>query len=107
MKSKTVVFNVAWAFGDTFSLNVRQVLLDLLLKKGLRLIWVNMAKALLADLWFERNQRIFHDKELGWFDCFELASHKFFAWCTLAKEFKDYSIQERCLNWRAFIFPDH
>lgn len=36
------IFRVAWAFGDTFSLNEQQ------------LLWENMVKALLADLWFNQ-----------------------------------------------------
>ena len=63
--------NATWSFGDSFSLNIQQVLFSPLLKKGSRLIWANMTKALLAKLWFERNQKKFHDKKSSWFNHFE------------------------------------
>ena len=65
-----------------------------------------MVKALLAELWLEENQRTFQDKELGWLGHFDSAARNTFAWCSLSKDFEVYSIQELCLNWRAFIFPN-
>ena len=40
-------------YGDTFSINVQQILMGSFLKKGPRQFQVNMAKALLAELWFD------------------------------------------------------
>ena len=67
------------------------------------LIWVNMEKALLAEIWFERNQRTLYDKERGLFDTVDTTKRNAAASCSLNAEFKDYSIQDICLNWTAFI----
>ena len=60
------IFNVVWAFDGSLSSNVFQLLRGPLLPKKLRLIWVNMAKALLAEIWSETNQCIFTRKGAGW-----------------------------------------
>ena len=57
-------FEVDWIFGEPFNLNVHQVMLGTILKKKLGLIWANLSKAVFADIWFEQNQRIFHNKEM-------------------------------------------
>lgn len=64
------IFHVAWVCGDDSSLNVQQLLLGHFLKKKPRLLWENMVKALLADLWFERTKKPFMIK-MGWLDQFE------------------------------------
>ena len=46
----------------------------------------------------------FQDKSLPWFDRFEAARVKASSWCSLSKLFtENYSIQDLCLNWNAFI----
>lgn len=59
-------------------------------KKSPNLLWTNAMKALLTDLWFERNQRVFHDKETLWFSCLESARLNVSSWCSLSKIFTDY-----------------
>lgn len=93
-------------FGVAFCDNIKQILIGPALKEGPQLIWANTIKDLLAKIWFERNQSMFHDKQLGWMDCFEVAVLKAPSWCTLSKLFKDFSIQDLYLNWHAFIFPN-
>ena len=97
------VFKVVWVFDGSLSSNVFQLLRRPLLPKTPNLIWVNTAKALLAKIWFERNQRTFHDKERGWFDIVDTSKRNTATCCSLNAEFKDYSIQDICLNWTAFI----
>lgn len=75
------------------------------LKPTLKLLWNNVVKSLLVDLWFERNQRVFHDRKTPWLDRFETARLNTSSWCILSKSFEDFSIQDLCLNWPAFIFP--
>ena len=91
--------------GSDFKNNVLQILLGPLLKKKPKLLWVNAVKALLTEIWFERNQRTFNDRVSAWEDRFEFARLNASSWCTMSKTFEDYSIQELTLNWRAFIFP--
>ncbi|KAA0068192.1 mediator of RNA polymerase II transcription subunit 8 isoform X2 [Cucumis melo var. makuwa] len=70
------------------------------LPKKPRLIWLNLSKALLSELWFERNQHIFHGKEKPRLEILLSAKQNaVVAWCSLNKEFGDYSIQNICLNW--------
>ena len=93
-----------WVFDGSFSANVRQLLRMPYLSKRHFLIWVNLIKVILAEIWFERNQRIFHDKKNGiWVDIIEISKRNAAAWCSSNAEFKDYSIQDICLNWTAFI----
>ena len=44
--------------------NVQQILIGLALEVGPRLIWANAVKAML-EIWFERKQTVFLDKQLG------------------------------------------
>lgn len=97
-------FNFSWTMGSDFKSNVLQVLLGPRLNKEPKLLWINAVKALLSEIWFEGNQRVFNDKASNWEDQFEQARVNASSWCTLSKAFKDYSIQEFVLNWRAFIF---
>lgn len=85
-------------FDAVFSDNVCQILIGPALKKGPRLIWANAVKALLAEIWFEQNHGIFHDRKLGWLDRYEVARLNASSWCTLTKPFRDFSIQDLCLN---------
>ncbi|TYK28784.1 GPI-anchor transamidase isoform X1 [Cucumis melo var. makuwa] len=70
---------------------------------GPRLIWGNMSKALLSDIWFECNQRIFRGKVMHWSERLDIAKRNAATWCMLNKEFIDYSIQDLSVNWLAFI----
>ena len=90
-------------FDGSFSANVHQLLRRPYLSKKPFLIWVNLIKATLAEIWFERNFRIFHDKKWNWVDIVEIFKRNAAAWCSSNAEFKDYSIQDICLNWTAFI----
>ena len=38
-----------------------------------------MAKALLAEIWFERNQRIFSDRERGWVGTLDTTNGLFYS----------------------------
>ena len=49
-------------------------------------------KVVLSEIWFERNQCIFQDKSLQWFDHFEIARVKASSWCSLSKNYSDYLI---------------
>ena len=57
------IFNIAWVSYGSLCSSVLQLLEGPPLPKKPRLIWLNLSKALLSELWFERNQQIFHDKE--------------------------------------------
>lgn len=46
-----------------------------------------------SELWFERNQRVFHEKQLQWSDCFEIARLNASAWCSHSKSFSNFSLQ--------------
>ncbi|XP_038880890.1 Golgi SNAP receptor complex member 1-2-like isoform X2 [Benincasa hispida] len=49
-------------------------------------LWSNAVKAILTEIWLERNQRVFQDKSLLWMDPFEIT--KIASWSSLSKEFK-------------------
>ena len=61
-----------------------------------------MFKALLAEIWFERNP-IFHEKARAWSDVMDTAKRNATAGCSLGQKFNDYSIQDLCLNWVVFL----
>ena len=67
------------------------------------LVWANVVKALLAEIWFERNQRVFHEKSSTWMERYDSARLNTSSWCSLSKFFQDYSSQEIVLNWSSFI----
>lgn len=50
------LFDLCWVFGSTFRDNILQVLVGPSLKPGPKLLWSNTAKALFAELWFERKE---------------------------------------------------
>ena len=62
-----------------------------------------MSRSLIVEIWYERNQRIFHDNKRIWSDIINTAKCNATAWCSLNKDFKDHSIQDLCLNWAVFI----
>ena len=80
-----------------------QLLLGSILPKKPCTIWENLSKALLTGLWFERNQRIFHDKARLKAEIMRAVDLNAAAWRSLKKEFVNYSIQDICLNWDAFL----
>ena len=49
--------------------------LVLILEETSPLLWLNTVKSLVAEIWFERNQRVFMVNPLNGWDCFEVA-HK-------------------------------
>lgn len=98
-------FNLKWVFGNVFRDNVLQILIGPRLKSTPKLLWTNAVKALLVEIWFEMNQRVFRDKYNPWLDRFEIARLNASSWCSLSSSFADFSIQDLCLDWRAFIFP--
>ena len=98
-------FNLSWVFGNKFKENVVHLLIGPRLKSKPNLLWVNAVKAILSEIWFERNQRVFHAKASPWLVRFENAKLNASAWCSLAKTFKDFSISDICLNWKTFITP--
>ena len=66
-------FNLSWVFDKVFKKNVLQLLIGPKLKSRPNMIWSNAVKALLFEIWFERNQRVFHDKASPWLMRFETA----------------------------------
>ena len=93
-----------WVFGISGRENLQQLLVSPHLSSRTQLLWSNVVKALVSELWFEGNQRVFHDTSKdwpnGWGSTRLLAS----SWSLQSKFFEDYSIQDICLNWEAFIF---
>ena len=57
------IFAIAWVFDTTLNSSVLQLLKGPPLPYKPQLIWINLLNALLAELWFEHNHRIFQDKE--------------------------------------------
>ena len=64
------------------------------------IIWENLSKALLSELWFER---IFLDKASPRVEIMRVADLNAVAWCSLKKEFVNYSIKDIHLNWATFL----
>ena len=89
-------------FYGVFSGNVLQILFGPDLKKTSSILWCAV-KALLVEIWFERNQRIFHNTASVWSNRFVYACLIGSSWCSMVKEFHDYSTQDIHLNRQAFI----
>lgn len=51
------LFNLSWVFGCNFRDNVLQILVGPQLKSSPRLLWNNVVKALLTNLWFEKKSK--------------------------------------------------
>lgn len=62
-------FNISWVFYVAFKDHV----VGPSLKPFPHMIWHNAIKAMLAEIWFERNQRVFHDKSLAWMNHLDVA----------------------------------
>ena len=85
-------FNFCWVFYHVFKNNLLQILAGPdLKKKTAELLWANAVKALLTEIWFERNQRVFHDKSSTWLERYNSAVLNASSWCSLTKYFQDYS----------------
>lgn len=69
-----------------------------------QILWSNAVKALLSKIWFECNQRVFHDKSLPWSAHLDSTRLLASTWCSLSKDFSNYSIQDISLNWNTYIF---
>ncbi|TYK21876.1 hypothetical protein E5676_scaffold494G00090 [Cucumis melo var. makuwa] len=100
------LFNLVWNFDSSLSASVIQLLSGSNLPKTPRIIWEILSKALLIEIWIERNQRIFHDKARQRAEIMHAADLNAAAWCSLRKEFVNYSIQDICLNWNVFLNQD-
>ena len=66
-------FNLSWAFSNIFGNNVLQILIGPRFKKQPQLLWINVVKALLVEIWFEQNQRVFKNKVTCWIDRYKIA----------------------------------
>ena len=100
-----LIFNISWSLDKVCKNNIRQLLTDRIMGKIASLIWCNAVKAILAEIWFKRNQRVFHNKSSSCQNRYELARLNASSWCSLSKQFNDYSLQDIVLNWQAFILP--
>lgn len=60
------IFNLVWAFNEDFKSNVISILIGPALKESPDLTWINVVKAVIAEIWFERNQRVFHNNSFSW-----------------------------------------
>lgn len=95
------IFNISGVFVNVNRDNVSQILVGPALHTKPHLIWSNVVRALLAEVWFKINQHVFHDIFSDWMVPFEVACLAS-SWCCQAKAFADFSIQDLCLNWRVF-----
>ena len=86
---------MSWVFSDECRETV-QLLGGPCFNKTSLLLWFNAIKEISEELWFERNQRVFHDhdRSLGWLDCYEVANRNVSSWCILSKEIDSYSMSE-------------
>ncbi|TYK30102.1 putative protein phosphatase 2C 51 isoform X2 [Cucumis melo var. makuwa] len=106
--SKDIVWVFVEAFGKSGGWDESRIAATEVLKGGVGYVKAtafnieNMVKALPAEIWFECNQRIFH-KGKGLSEVVDTAKRNAAAWCSLDKEFNDYSIQDLCLNWAVFL----
>lgn len=101
------IFNLCWVLGNRSSDNVLLLLIGPSLQKGPKTLWYNAVKALLFEIWFERNQRVFHYKATPWLERFKIARLNASTWCTQSRSFVDFSIQDIVLNWRTSIFSSY
>ena len=62
-----------------------------LIKKTSLILRCNAVKALLVEIWFKTNQRVFHNTTSVWSYCFEYAPLNASSWCSIVKGFQDYS----------------
>lgn len=61
-------FGLNWVFDKDLLSDVHQLLLGIKLKRQANLLSLNAVKALLSELWFERNQSNFQEKVAAWSD---------------------------------------
>ena len=81
------IFDIARVFDASLSSSVHQLLKGLSLPKKHQLIRLNLLKALLLELWFQRNQQIFQDKKRSSSKIFNSVQFNVAAWCSLYKNF--------------------
>ena len=91
-------------YGSCFGDNILSMLNDPSLPKESNTLWSTAVKELLSELWFEINQKVFHDKSFISSDRFAAARLLASSWSPLSPLFADYFIQDICLNWNAFLF---
>ena len=99
------IFNLQWVFNASFKDNVVQIS-GCKLEKRTYILRINAVKCLLAGIWFERNQRVLHDKDLLWINRFEGTRLDASTWSSLSKAFSIFLVQDICLNWKAFTSLD-
>lgn len=97
------MFNLAWVKDKSVSSSIFQLLFDPFFSPKASLLWVNGLKALISELWFERNQRTFEGKSRSAFECYSIAKFKASQWCALSNLFANYSPSMICSNWEAFL----
>ena len=91
----TPIFNLHWVFYNYFRFNISQLIYGpALLNSTAKLLWVNVVKVFLSELWLERNQRIFRGKQLPWHDRFESTHVKTSSCCYLTKLFVGFLLQD-------------
>ncbi|XP_022153214.1 uncharacterized protein LOC111020765 [Momordica charantia] len=97
-------FNVDWCFDLKAGDNVYQLLHGPPhLSSSVRFLWLNVVKALLSELWFERNSRLFEEKRRLFDESFYSAKFKASLWCSLVDSFLHHSPSMIYANWGAFI----
>ena len=78
-------------------------LLAWLWKKSASLLWCNVVKAILWNCGLRKINGS-HSKVSSWFDRYEFTWLNASSWCSLSKQFKDFSMQDILLNWQAKSF---
>ena len=92
-------FNFCWVFYHVFKNNVSQILAGPdLKKKTAECLWANAVKTHLAEIWFERNQRVFHNKSPTWMERYDSACLNASSWCSLSKYFSGLSFAGDCFK---------
>ena len=97
------IFNFRWVYDGSLSGNVLQILSGPDLMKTSSILWCNAVKALLVEIWLERNPCVFHNTTSVWYDRFDYAHLNASSWCSMVKGFQDQSTKDIYLNWQAFI----
>lgn len=99
------MFNLYWVWDLEVPKNIHQLLSGTRLPSKAHLLWVNGFKALISELWFKRNQRVFKVTCRYYMECFNIAKFKVSQWCVISDLFSNYSPSMICMNWKALITP--
>lgn len=91
------IFNVCWVFSICPKENVLQLLWGLKLLAKSKILWSNVVKVTLSEIWFERNQRIFKEQSSNWSDISDSISE------SVSLVLNEFFLQDICLNLHAFI----